>query len=150
MNRPEIQILAVSNVYCRLMSFKKTGDQEIGHHHEYNHGTLLAKGKVLVEKFDDDDNLVSSKVFTAPTFIFIEKEVIHKITALEDDSLATCIHALRDLDDKIIDPSMVIESTKLADDANQVDRNKGIVGVGEFYADKGIIIKNVAKKKMPK
>jgi len=150
MNRPEIQILAVSNVYCRLMSFKKTGDQEIGHYHEYNHGTLLAKGKVLVEKFDDDDNLVSSKVFTAPTFIFIEKEVIHKITALEDDSLATCIHALRDLDDEIIDPSMVIESTKLADEANQVDRNKGIVGVGEFYADKGILIKNMAKKKMPK
>ena len=147
MNRPEIQILAVSNVYCRLMSFKKTGDQEIGHYHEYNHGTLLAKGKVLVEKFDDDDNLVSSKVFTAPTFIFIEKNVIHRLTSLEDDTIATCIHALRDLDDEIIDPSMVIESQILADEANQVDRNKGIVGVGEFYADKGVLVRNMAKKK---
>lgn len=150
MNRPEIQILAVSNVYCRLMSFKKTGDQEIGHYHEYDHGTLLAKGKVLVEKFDDDDNLVSSKVFTAPTFIFIAKDVIHRLTSLEDDTIATCIHALRDLDDEIIDPSMVIESQILADEAWQVDRNKGIVGVGEFYADKGVLVRNLAKKKTPK
>jgi hypothetical protein len=132
------------------MNFKKTGDQEIGHYHEYDHGTLLAKGKVLVEKFDDDDNLVSSKVFTAPTFIFIAKDVIHRLTSLEDDTIATCIHALRDLDDEIIDPSMVIESQILADEATQVDRNKGIVGVGEFYADKGVLVRNMAKKKTPK
>ena len=53
--RPEVKILAISNVYCRLMNFKKKGDVELGHFHDYNHGTLLSTGKLKVEMISDDN-----------------------------------------------------------------------------------------------
>lgn len=112
--RPEIKILAVSNVYCRLMHFKEAGDQEPGHYHTYDHGTLLAKGKLLVEKTDHDGTVTSSKEFVAPSFLYIEKGHRHIITALEDDTVATCIHALRTIDENIVDSSFFIDETVLS------------------------------------
>jgi len=140
--RPEVKILAVSNVYCRLMNFKKAGDQELGHYHSYDHGTLLAKGKLLVEKTDDDGNVISSKEFTAPTFLYIEKDHRHVITALEDDTVATCIHALRTIDETIIDSSFFVEETVLADSAEQATDT--IISIDEKLAEKGMIYKPLA------
>ena len=134
--QPEIKILAVSNVYCRLMNFNKAGDFEQGHYHSYDHGTLLAKGKLLVEKTDDAGNVTSAKVFTAPTFLFIEKDHRHVLTALEDNTVATCIHALRTIDETIIDSSFFIEETVLADCEVQMD--KGLKGIGEVMENKGL------------
>lgn len=140
--RPEIKILAVSNVFCRLMHFKNAGDQEIGHYHTYDHGTLLAKGKLLVEKTDDDGNVTFSKEFTAPTFMFIEKDHRHIITALEDDTVATCIHALRTVDETIVDPSFFIEETIMADSPEQAAT--GLKSIGRMMRDRGLHIFSLA------
>jgi hypothetical protein len=111
MNSPSIKIIAVSNVYCRLMNFEKAGYEEIGHTHFYDHGTLVSSGSVRVEILDDDNNTVSSKVFQAPGFIFVEKDKKHRITSLEDNTIVVCIHALRDVYDNLLDPDFLIDPT---------------------------------------
>jgi len=102
MNEPNIHIGCVSNLFSRMMHFKKAGDTEAGHSHQFDHLTLLAKGrlKVTVDGVSTD--------FTAPHMIFIKKEKIHALEALTDETVAYCIHALRDKDTgDILDPSMI-------------------------------------------
>jgi len=140
-NRPEVKIMAVSNVYSRLMIFKKVGDFENGHYHTYDHGTLLSKGKLLVEMFDKQNNLVATKVYTAPTFIMIKKDNTHRLTAMEDDTIAACIHALRDVDDDLVDPDFFPETTELTDDITK-DNTKP--RISDIYAQKGMIYTGLA------
>lgn len=90
--QPLVQINMIDGVWVRQMHFVNKGDIEYGHKHTHNHVTLLAKGslKVTVE------GQVSE--FNAPKMIFIHKENDHELVALEDDTLAFCIHAIRDKD----------------------------------------------------
>lgn len=109
MASPIVQILAISNVFCRSMFFKNAGDVEHGHCHTYDHGTLISYGRVLVEMLDDDGNTISSKEFTAPSFVFINKFRMHRLTALEDGTVAACIHALRTIDEEIIPEDTLVQ-----------------------------------------
>jgi quercetin dioxygenase-like cupin family protein len=102
MNEPDIHIGCVANLYSRMMHFRKAGDTEIGHTHQFDHLTLLAKGKlkVVVEGV--------ATVFTAPQMIYIHKDKVHELQALTDETVAYCIHALRDKDTgEILDPAMI-------------------------------------------
>ena len=83
---PDVKIIAISNVYCRNMHFKKTGDVEEGHCHTYDHGTLIATGKALIEMLDDNYNVIGSKEFEGPSLAFINKNRLHRITALKVDA----------------------------------------------------------------
>lgn len=100
---PDVQLGCVSNMYVRMMEFKTTGCCEPGHGHPFDHLTLLAKGSVKVE--------VEGEVatFVAPKMIFIAKDKVHSITALEDNTLAFCIHPIRNGErvEDIVDPSML-------------------------------------------
>lgn len=102
-DQPHVQIGCVANLFSRMMHFKKVGDTEQGHAHAFDHLTLLASGKLQVT--------VEGKVseFTAPHMIYIHKDKQHELVALEDNTVAYCIHALRDGDGvgDIIDPSSV-------------------------------------------
>lgn len=104
MNRPDITIGCVSNIWSRQMHFKKTGDTELGHKHTYDHLTLLAHGKLKVTVNNKDVT-----IFEAPHMIFIEKDTEHMLEALVDNTVAYCIHALRDKDKSgdILDPNMI-------------------------------------------
>lgn len=107
---PKIKILSVSNVYTRLMHFEKAGDIEVGHTHTYDHGTLLSSGSVLYEVLDGSNgNTVYSKEFKAPEFIFVAKDKFHRLTALQDNTVCACIHALRTNDETLLDPDFFIE-----------------------------------------
>ena len=102
MNTPEIKIGCVANLWSRMMLFHKTGDTEQGHTHQFDHLTLLAKGKLQVT--------VEGKIseFTAPNMIYIHADKIHELVALEDETLAYCIHALHNKETgDILDPSMI-------------------------------------------
>ena len=101
--RPITNISCVGNIYMRMIYFKNAGDVMPGHSHAYDHPTLLAKGSVEV-------NYQGIKTkFSAPTVIYIKAETSHEITALEDETLAYCIHPLRnnDVEGDIIDPSCI-------------------------------------------
>jgi len=103
MAEPISTISCVANVYIRQMLFKNKGDVNEGHEHVFDHQTLLARGAVKAVV-----NGVES-TFVAPQIIFIKAGVMHEFTALEDETLCYCIHALRDGDDvcDIIDPAGV-------------------------------------------
>lgn len=119
-NPPEIKIICISNVYSRLMHFKNKGDVELGHKHTFDHGSLVSSGSVLYEVLaDDNKTVISSKVFNAPNFVFVDKDKNHRITALEKDTVCACIHALKTNDQEIIDPAFLIEPL--------VGDNKGII-----------------------
>jgi len=109
MASPEIKIIAVSNVFCRLMNFVNVGDVEQGHQHTYDHATLVSTGSVVVDVLGDNDEVVSSKVFNAPNMVFIHKDKRHRLTALESNTVCSCIHAVRDVEGEILDPEFLIE-----------------------------------------
>jgi quercetin dioxygenase-like cupin family protein len=102
MSQPVVHIGCVANLFSRMMHFEKAGDTEIGHTHQFDHLTLLAKGKLKVTV----EGVASE--FTAPHMIYIHKDKIHELEALTDETVAYCIHALRDKDSgEILDPSMI-------------------------------------------
>ena len=114
--QPDVQIIAISNVYCRMMHFKNKGDFEIGHYHTYDHGTLVSSGKILAEILEDEsDNVKASKIFEAPNLIFVAKNFRHRLTALEDNTIVGCIHAMRDIEGEILSPEFLIEQKSFAD-----------------------------------
>lgn len=100
---PKTNLACVSNLWVRMMTFEKAGDCNEGHTHNYDHITLLSKGSVEV------DVEGTKTTFAAPHMIFIAKGKKHFLTALEDGTVASCIHALRtgDREEDILDPSMV-------------------------------------------
>ena len=84
------------------MHFINVGDKELGHAHQFDHLTLLASGalRVTVDGVSTD--------FQAPHMIFIKKEKIHELEALEANTVAYCIHAVRDPETgDILDPDMI-------------------------------------------
>jgi quercetin dioxygenase-like cupin family protein len=100
--QPNINIGCVANLFSRMMHFAKAGDIEMGHTHQFDHLTLLAKGKLKVTVEG------TASEFTAPHMIYIHKDKRHELQALTDDTVAYCIHALRDKDTgDILDPSMI-------------------------------------------
>lgn len=102
MASPQVHLGCVANLFSRMMHFEKAGDVEIGHTHEFDHLTLLAKGKLKVVV----DGVESE--FTAPHMIYIHKDKVHELTALVDETVAYCIHTLRDKNNnEILDPSMI-------------------------------------------
>lgn len=100
---PQISVSCVSSVYVRQMHFQNAGDVETGHAHQFDHQTLVSKGSVQVE--------VDGKktVFNAPHIVFIKKDAVHELTAMENDTVVYCVHALRDGSDvcDIIDPASI-------------------------------------------
>lgn len=118
MNSPKVKLGCVANLWSRQMHFEKAGDKEQPHNHAFDHLTLLAKGslKVVVEG--------KESVFVAPHMIYIKAEKLHELIALEDDTLAYCIHALRDGDavGDILDPSMIPEGVKPTDIAKPLTK----------------------------
>lgn len=105
MNSPQIKLGCVANLWSRMMHFEKAGDIELGHKHSFDHLTLLASGSLKITANNKET------VFQAPNMIYINKDVKHELVALEDNTVAYCIHALRDANkvDDILDPSMIPE-----------------------------------------
>ena len=110
MSHPEVMLGCVANLFSRQMHFVNAGDMEHGHTHQFDHLTLLASGRLQVT--------VEGKVseFSAPYMIYIKKDKMHELVALEPNTVAYCIHALRSggAVDDIVDPSMVPEGVEIS------------------------------------
>ncbi len=93
----------VSNLWIREMKFEKAGDTMHGHKHTFDHATLCAAGKFRVHIGDDIHEV------QAPCVLYIEKDKEHSIEAIEDGSIAYCLHGIHDPDDwdHIINPDMM-------------------------------------------
>lgn len=109
MSAPDIKIMACSNVYIRLMSFKNKGDYENGHSHTYDHTTVLSSGAIKYEVLDSPNGgILAEKTFNAPDMVFVEKNKFHRITALEDNTVCSCTHAIRTIDEDLVPPDCII------------------------------------------
>jgi hypothetical protein len=90
--QPKIQITCLSNVFIRKMDF----------------ASLVSSGAIEVQVYDDETKqLLPPVLYKAPSLVFIQKGVAHQLTSVEDNTTVCCIHALRDEDETIIDPSMI-------------------------------------------
>jgi len=98
---PKIDIGQVANVFIRMMTFEKVGDVEDGHTHDFDHVTLLSKGSLKVISDGKES------VFIAPHMIFIKKDKHHHLIALEDGTIASCIHGIRNSEGDIIDAACI-------------------------------------------
>lgn len=96
-NTPISFIGSCHNVFIRQMHFVNKGDNEVQHTHAFDHITLLSKGSLDVECNG------KHTTFVAPHMIYIKADNVHGMTALEDDTLAYCIHAIGNSDKKNID-----------------------------------------------
>lgn len=105
MAEPAALIGIADNLWSKQMHFLKAGDVEVGHKHCFAHFTLVAVGKLKVT--------VDGKAteFSAPHMVYIAADKVHELEALEDNTVAYCIHPLRDGDQvgDILDPSMIPE-----------------------------------------
>ena len=107
---PKIKIMCISNVYTRLMHFQNAGDIEHGHSHDFDHGTLVSSGSILVETLDFATGApISQKTVLAPNFVFIERDKLHRLTSLVDNTVCACIHALRTNDKELLDSDFFVE-----------------------------------------
>ncbi|NBP00407.1 MAG: hypothetical protein EBU90_09840 [Proteobacteria bacterium] len=150
MSRPDITIMAVSNVYSRVMHFSKAGDIELGHYHTYDHGTLLSSGVLKLEILNDDGTVKEEKVYTAPKMILIKKEFKHRLTALKDDTVAVCIHALRDVEGELLPVDALEEVTEYQPEEDKkalIERRNTRSVKGTLQREKDIVIGNFISEK---
>lgn len=86
-------------LYAKQMSLPQ-GYEAISHAHNYNHLSLLAKGRVIVRT----DDSVAEHV--APAMLEIKAGAHHSITALED-VVWYCIHATDETDSSEVDEVLI-------------------------------------------
>jgi len=108
----EVKVGCVANLYSRMMHFKNAGDTEHSHAHCFDHLTLLASGSVVCIVNDKET------VFNAPHMIYIKKDTKHLFKALEDNTVAYCIHAMRigERIEDIVDPTMIPDGVAVPDE----------------------------------
>jgi quercetin dioxygenase-like cupin family protein len=90
-----------SGVYAKQMLLPK-GYFAVSHAHNYDHLSVLASGKVIVNTDD------SEHTYTAPACITIEKHKNHSVTALED-AVWFCIHATEETDASKVDDVLIMK-----------------------------------------
>ena len=96
------------NIYLKEMKFPDAGTTYCGHHHDYDHVTLVASGRVSV-KFGavpaagiPEETREYSAVSMFVTRSFRE----HEITSLEPNTTVCCVHALRDENGEVVFPEI--------------------------------------------
>lgn len=86
-----VNVSLVNDVWVKQMVFRK-GDIAQTHAHTHDHQTLLAVGRLRVTTDQE------VRVYQAPAILLITKGTHHRMEALEDGTVAYCIHALREGD----------------------------------------------------
>ena len=96
------------NLFMRQMRFENKGDIEHGHCHTYDHLTLLTNGSLKVSVDGND------VVFSAPTAIKILANKMHQLEAMEDNTMAFCVHALREaVTEEVLPPQAHITDRRI-------------------------------------
>lgn len=92
------------NIFMREMAFKTAGEVVGGHTHHFDHTTYVVRGSVKIESLNPDGSVKQTAIKRAVdghNWVLIKAEVCHRITALEDNTMAHCIYAHRTPQDEI-------------------------------------------------
>lgn len=96
------------NVYVKQMDFDNANMTYCGHHHEYDHVTMVASGRVKVTfgavPFAGIPEEV--KEYSAVSMFVTRSFRLHTIESLEPNTTVCCIHALRTQDGEILEPDV--------------------------------------------
>ena len=109
------------NVYIREMAFVKAGDTHVGHFHNFDHTTYVVRGAIKIEQLQvvvpavlDADGIettpakfevvrtMEKKASQGHNWVLILAKAYHRITALEDDTMAHCIYAHRNPQGEVV------------------------------------------------
>jgi hypothetical protein len=96
------------NIFMREMSFPESHTTYCGHHHFYDHVTMVASGKVRV-KFNavPEANIPEEiKEYSAVDMFVTRSFRTHEITSLEPNTTVCCIHAIREKNGEIVEPQL--------------------------------------------
>jgi len=85
----------VSNMWTKQISLEHKGDTYNGHSHTFDHQHLLAVGEVRIRVDNGSDEEIVAD-YKAPCIIFIEKDSIHSIECLSENSVGYCVHPVRE------------------------------------------------------
>lgn len=86
------------NILIRPMPFERAGSVVEGHTHNFDHTTYVVRGAVSVERLAADgsvDKVITKRASDGYNYVLIKAGVKHRLTALEDNTLAHCIYAHR-------------------------------------------------------
>jgi dTDP-4-dehydrorhamnose 3,5-epimerase-like enzyme len=90
------------------MDFPDVGSVVNLHFHTYDHVTIVLRGAVHLRAYRTNENGEATgepieENLKSPAYIKIRKRMLHEFTALEADTHAVCIFALRDKDGIVTD-----------------------------------------------
>lgn len=106
MSQPTSTYAYVSNMFIKLIRLDNIGDVEVTHLHEFDHVTLLSSGSVLCSAGAvHGDTITDSKEFTAPHLIYIKENTPHRFEATSPNTVLACLHAIKNENGKVLDPS---------------------------------------------
>ena len=96
------------NIYLKEMKFTEPNQTYCGHHHDYDHVTMVAAGRVSVKfaAVPEAGILEEVKEYSAVSTFVTRSFREHEITALEPDTVVCCIHAIREENGEIIVPEI--------------------------------------------
>jgi quercetin dioxygenase-like cupin family protein len=85
MAEPTMRCQVMAGMWFRELVFAKAGDHHAGHRHSHDHVTYIARGRVAVQCEGKTVEVA------APCLVQIEREKVHDLTALDDQSIAICV-----------------------------------------------------------
>lgn len=93
------------NIFMREMPFKTAGEVVEGHTHNFDHTTYVVRGSIKIEFLNADGSVKQTAIKRAidgHNWVLIKAEVCHRITALEDNTIAHCIYAHRNPQGEVV------------------------------------------------
>jgi hypothetical protein len=94
------------NIMMRPMFFEYAGEVMEGHHHNFDHTTVVFAGSALIERLSDDgvvERAVTVKADSKHNWVLIKAKSYHRITALEDNTRVHCIYSHRNPQAEIVE-----------------------------------------------
>lgn len=99
-----MEIIAGGNIYIRKGTVPNAGEVVEGHAHNFDHVTLVRRGSFRIEQLDETGNVVRAVDRDAiEGHVLIKAGVIHRLTALEDNSVYWCIYAHRNPQGEVLE-----------------------------------------------
>jgi len=100
--QPVVTENIIANVWFHTMHFEKAGDFKMGHKHNFDHAHIVCKGSVEIFEMDyindewESAGRKSLGVYKEGDTFLVPKEKSHTVIALEDDTIGSCVQAVRD------------------------------------------------------
>ena len=99
--QPQVEEKIVANVWFHSMKFEKAGDFKMGHKHNFDHAHFVGRGAVDVYALEYIDGKQGTERKFIGTFVegesfLVARDVSHTVIAKEDNTIASCVQAVRD------------------------------------------------------